>query len=359
MKRNPDTQRVGTAAVLSGALLLLVQSSAAAESVRSALKLCAHVLIPSLFPYMVVSSLIVSFGCTDSLGRLFAPLCRALRLPPDSAGAILLGALCGFPVGAKTACELYGDGRLSRTQTERLIAVSNNTGPAFVIEVVGAHFWGSRGFGLTVYAAQIVSALLIGGVYARVRKDTEVEREGGTPACRRVPKDVLSRIAEAVSAAATSVLTVCGFVVFFAVALTFLKRFCSGAPWVLPPIAAVLEFTGGVTYSANLGGAFGAFLSGFAVGWSGISVFAQCKFFTAPIGVRLAPAAICKALQGFLTGGAAAIFYRFAYHPSAPVSTVIPVSDSPTVYVLAEVALLVLFCLLPAFFTHGRSRISS
>ncbi len=351
---------MGSAAVLSGALLLLVQSSAAAESVRSALKLCAHVLIPSLFPYMVISSLIVSFGCTDSLGRLFAPLCRALRLPPDSAGAILLGALCGFPVGAKTACELYVDGRLSRAQTERLIAVSNNTGPAFVIEVVGAHFWGSRGFGLAVYAAQILSALLIGVVYARVRKDVGEGREEKPHFCRRrSSKDVLSRIAEAVSAAATSVLTVCGFVVFFAVALTFLKRFCSGAPWVLPPIAAVLEFTGGVTYSANLGGAFGAFLSGFAVGWSGISVFAQCKFFTAPIGVRLAPAAICKALQGFLTGGAAAIFYRFAYHPSAPVSTVIPVSDSPTVYVLAEVALLILFCLLPAFFTRGRSRISS
>ncbi|MBQ8747540.1 MAG: hypothetical protein IJZ08_06710 [Clostridia bacterium] len=360
MKRNPVSVRMGTVAVLSAAFMLLVQSSAAAEGARSALKLCAYVLIPSLFPYMVISSLIVSFGCAEMLGCLLSPLCRLLHLPRDAAGAILLGALCGFPVGAKTACELYTDGRLTRTQTERLIAVANNTGPAFVIEVVGAHCWGSRGFGLTVYAVQILSALVIGAVYARVHKDPAEDSEACSAPRRLLPpKDVLTRIAEAVSSAAFSVLTVCGFVVFFAVSLTLLARLFAEASWILPPVASAAEFTSGVTYSAKIGGAFGAFLSGFSVGWSGISVFAQCKVFTSPIGVRLAPAAICKALQGIITGTAAALYFRFVYQPSASVSTVLPVADSPMPFVLAEVELLVLFCLLPTLFSRGRSSIAS
>lgn len=351
MKKCLPYSRLASLAVLLAAMLLLAQSDAAEDAARGALKLCAHVLIPSLFPYMVISSLIVSLGTADLLGRFLSPVCRALHLPKEAASAILLGALCGFPVGAKTACELCREGQLNRPQTQRLIAVANNTGPAFVIEVVGAHCWGSRGLGLTVYIAQILSALLIGVLYARICKKEESDGEAHADVPNpRSSCDILSRVADAVSSGAFAVLNVCGFVVFFAVALTLAENIFSQVPCLLPPLAAMVEFTSGVMYAARLGGTAGAFLTGFAVGWSGVSVFAQSKIFTSPLGVRLTPAAVCKAGQGILTGIAAAVYCRFFYIPSAPASTCIPVADSPTLFVLAEVLMLVLFCLVPAFF---------
>ncbi len=342
--------------VLFAAFLLFVSADASSEAAYGALKICANVLVPSLFPYMVISSLIVSFGSARLLGGLLSPLCRILRLPRDAAAAIVLGALCGFPVGAKTACSLYEDGRLNRSQTERLIALANNTGPAFVIEVVGAHFWGSRGFGLTVYAAQILSAILIGIVYARRSWERErAEEETVVPACRFAKrKDVLSCVAEAVSSAAYAVLCVCGFVVFFAVVLALLSQLLQKAQWILPPIASFLEFTGGALYSSRLGGEAGAFLSGFAVGWSGVSVFAQCKTFAAPLGIRLAPAAIGKAVQGIITGIAAAVYVHFFYTPSVSVSGCIPVRDTSVLLVVCELAALVLFCFIPMLFPKSR-----
>ncbi len=354
MIRKGASRRAAALGVLFAAVLLLKGSAAATESARGALKLCARVLIPSLFPYMVISSLLVTLGTARLFARVFSPICRPFRLPGDAASAIFLGALCGFPVGAKTACDLYRSDRLTVRQTERLIAIANNTGPAFVIEVVGAHCWGSRGFGLTVYAAQILASLVIGLVGTRVsmgRDDAEPPPQK-TVGCVVSRTDILTALADAAASSALSVLTVCGFVVFFAVSLSLvgdlLTRLGVGA--LVPYLAAVCEFTGGVALSAQMGGVTGAFLTGFAVGWSGISVFAQCKTFTSPLGLRLRFAAVCKFFEGILTGGAAAVYYRFFFTPSVTVSTCLPVSDTPTYFVLAEVGLLVLFCLVPALF---------
>lgn len=336
--------------VLCAAILLLTRAEAAEEAAIRALKLCATVLIPSLFPYMVISGLIVSTGAAQVMGRPLSPLCGKLfRLPGEAAGAMLLGALCGFPIGGQAACRLYEDGRLTRPQTERLIAIANNTGPAFVIEVVGAHYWGSRGLGLTVYLAQILSAALIGAVYARLRPDPQVLHTSAAPPRPVRRKDLLTKLSESVANSAVSVLTVCGFVVFFAVFLSLLARLLTdwGAEWLLPFLGAAAEFTSGTAFAADTGDICGAFLTGFAVGWSGLSVFAQCKVFTAPLSIRLLPAALCKAAQGLLTGAAAAVYTAFFFSPSVTASSCVPLTDTPTYLVLGEVILLILFCLVP------------
>ncbi len=337
-------------AVLSATLLLLLRAEDAGNTATGALKLCASVIIPSLFPYMVISALIVSTGAAQLLGKPLSPLCeRLFRLPGEAAGAMLLGALCGFPIGAQAACRLYDEGQLTKSQTERLIAVANNTGPAFVIEVVGAHFWKSRGLGLTVYLAQILSALLIGAVYARLRPDPE-NTTAATHASRPIRKgDLLTKLAEAVSGSALSVLVVCGFIVFFAECLSLLTFLLqkTGTYFLLPFLSAAVEFTSGTSFAAETGGIVGAFLTGFAVGWSGLSVFAQCKVFTAPLGIRLRTAAICKAVQGVLTGGAAAVYTAFFFTPSVTASACVPLTDTPAWLVIGEVVLLILFCLVP------------
>ncbi len=356
-KRKRFQGRVISLAILFGAGILLVQSARAGEAALAAVKLCATVIIPSLFPYMVISSLIVTFGATRFLEKHLAPLNRLLfRLPGAASSAILLGALCGFPIGAKTACSLYENGRLKKAEAERLIAIANNTGPAFVIEVVGAHFWGSRGFGLFVYAAQILSAILIGFFYARFGKTDTKKAESVSLSPVHAKRDILTELASAVSDSALSILIVCGFVVFFAVGLSMLESILAVARGeiFLPILSAFTEFTAGTSYAAKLSGLPGAFLTGFALGWSGLSVFAQCKVFTAPLKLRLAPTALCKFFQGILTGLLAALYHRFFFTPSTVTSSCIPVTDTPDLLVLGEVVLLILFCLLPILYEKKR-----
>ena len=107
------------------ALLLLPEVSA--QAARDAMLLCAQTLIPSLFPFFVLSSLLIACGASELLSALLSPLMRPLfGLSGAGAAALALGLCGGYPVGARTAAELVENGALSRDEGERLLAFCNN-----------------------------------------------------------------------------------------------------------------------------------------------------------------------------------------------------------------------------------------
>ena len=343
-------RRAASLAPVLAAVLFLACAHVLSDAARNALSLCARVLIPSLFPYMVISSMIVSLGAAETLGRPLATLTRRfLRLPGAAAGAMLLGALCGFPIGAKAACELFRRGTLSREQAERLIAAANNTGPAFLIEIVGIRLWHSASLGMLLYTLQLFLAFLIAAAAARRAPIPPKESNGAAAA---PAPSLFSSFADAIEESASATLGICGMIVFFACLLSLAERLLTAfsLETLLPAAAAVLEFSAGTGAAAVLGGRAGLFLTGFAVGFSGLSVFAQSMRFTAPLKLSLHTAFFSKLLQGLLLGGAAA--WLGASSLAAPAAALKPILylAPPTPWMLTEIGLLILFCLFPVIF---------
>ncbi len=322
--------------LLAAAAALVSGRAASADAARDALSLCARIVIPSLFPYMVVSSMTVSLGAEEIMGRPLRPLlCRILRLPDAAAGAFLLGTLCGFPIGVRAASALYARGKLTKEEAERLAAIANNVSPAFLVGVVGAVYWHSAAFGALLYAVQLLAALLIGAVYARSAPrpwDAAAEKER-----RTAPKaaDWAAAFTASVGEAASSVVTVCGFVVFFSCLFSAFSSIARsvGLDGAVLWAAPFFEMTAGVGRAAAHGGSLGLFLTGFAVGWGGLSVCAQAEAFAAPHGLSLRRMLAAKLLQGCVTGAAACtLAARFpAVTASAAADAASPLSPAPLV----------------------------
>ena len=95
-----------------------------------ALTLCAGTVIPALFPFMVITGLLVRLGFGQWLAPDMAGLMASLfRLPGCAGSALLLGLVGGYPIGARTAAELYTSGDLTRQEAERLLTFCNKTRP--------------------------------------------------------------------------------------------------------------------------------------------------------------------------------------------------------------------------------------
>ena len=110
-----------TAALLISAAALVFAPEEAMEGAKSGLTLCLNVIVPSLFPFFVLSSLVVDLGIAARLGRLLEPIMRPLfRVSGSCAGALVLGFIGGYPVGARTALQLYQQGFCTKTEAERL-----------------------------------------------------------------------------------------------------------------------------------------------------------------------------------------------------------------------------------------------
>ncbi|MBE6617708.1 MAG: hypothetical protein E7627_07230 [Ruminococcaceae bacterium] len=323
--------------------LLLVFEKDAAGAAREALSLSVSSVIPSLFPYMVVSSVIISLDLLQPVYSLISTE-KLFGLPRVSAQVILCGIVCGFPIGALGAKRLYENGSITKAQAAKLWAISSQTSPSFLIGAVGG-WWHSPGFGLFLYLCQIFFAFVAGFILSRVQNEGE-ELSVDIPPEKCTFMEALCR---GISESSLSCLAITGYIVFFRVIAVM-------ASAVLPPLApifmTVFEFSTGAFFGSTTGGIPGAAITGFAVGFSGLAVFMQCVNFTEKHGIPSGRYVTVKLCEGVFLGAAAAIF-----------SKIIPLSPSASVFSpLLTTGLPLLICKLGILFavfflsTYARRR---
>ena len=301
-----------TLGILFCMLLFLRDPTLGREAVLRGLRISALNVLPSVFPFLVFSDLLIS---GNALPKGFSKvLQRLFRLPAEGCTAILLGWVCGFPVGARCAATERKNGLLSADQAERAVAIACVPSPAFLIGGVGVGLFGDRSVGLFLYATAILSATTV-GVFSAFRGAKEHLKEDVFPTIPPLPDPFAVRLTNAVRNAAHAALYLCAYIVFFsavgAAAEAVLSRF--GAPdFCKALVSCFLELSKGVTDAAALPNPPSALLlCTAAVGWTGLSVHFQTLAACDGSGLRFGRYFFRKGLQALLCVGLAAIRLLF------------------------------------------------
>ena len=119
--------------------LSLIQSHVTFIGASSGLLLWFQTLVPTLFPYMIFSALIVRTRGLDYLGIFLGGLFQKIfRVSSAGSFAVISGFLCGYPMGARVTADLILAGRITREEGNYLLTFTNNTSPAFIINFICA-----------------------------------------------------------------------------------------------------------------------------------------------------------------------------------------------------------------------------
>lgn len=321
------------AGLLWATLALILWPEQAMEAMRDGVTLCGNVILPSLFPFFVLSSLVVDLGLAAYLGRALEGLMRPLfRVSGSCAAAVALGFIGGYPVGARTALQLYQQGLCSKPEAERLLAFCNNSGPAFILGVVGAGIFGDSRVGFLLYLTHALASMLVGLLF-RFYGGSE-RRHATSP--RPKPIQVVTVPAAftgAVVRSLQSTLNICAFVVFFSVVLQLLSAFGAFAAlaellaligfepdWARRLVAGLLELSSGVSSlrgGTHLAGRVS--MAAFMLGWAGLSVHCQVLSFLVDSGLSAKTYLAGKLCHGLIAAGLTWCLTRL-FPLSAPVA---------------------------------------
>ena len=330
---------LGCAVGLTAAGLLL-WPGAGAEGVQEGLLLCGGVLIPALFPFLVLSSLAVELGFSRCLGTLLSPMMYPLFRVNGSCGAALaLGLVGGYPVGARTAVQLYESGQCSKAEAERLLAFCNNCGPAFTLGVVGVGLFGSSRVGLLLCAVHVLSALLVGILFRFYGGQEKFS-------CSRPDHtgfqavSLSAALTRSVAGAVRSSLSITGFVLTFSVLLRLFRQSglmgCSarllspllGPVWAERFLTGFLELSSGVSSLTDGPPLLRLTAAAWMLGWGGLSVHGQVLAFLGDSGLSARPHFFGKILQGCISSFFILLFVGIfhlggeisCFSPSVPLS---------------------------------------
>lgn len=205
-------------------LILILDGKTAMTGAQIGVDLCIRTVIPSLFPFFLLSILLTNALSGNSLSFL-RPIEMLLGIPEGTESILLTGFLGGYPTGAKSLATAYHSNQIKKEDADRMLSFCSNAGPAFLFGMVSPLF-PNRAAAFILWGIHIVSALLVAILHPSSQS---------TVAISQVKKKLT--IAEAMHSSILVMSTVCGWVVVFRVILAFLERWFL---WLFPTVVQVV-----------------------------------------------------------------------------------------------------------------------
>ncbi len=318
------------------ALLLALYPAASLSASLRGIAIWWDVLFPALFPFFVLSELMLGFGIVHFFGMLLDPLMRPIfRLPGIGGFVVTMGLASGYPVGSRLTAQLRERGQINRAEGERMIAFTTTSDPIFLIGAVSVGFFHDVTLAPVLAAAHYGGALIIGLLARYHDRDAPptpsmTGHAGGGSLRAAVFAMHAARIADgrslgtllqdAVRSALRLMIVVGGLVVFFSVVMelfsqTGLLEVLSGLLHALLaaiglPMQLSSAFVNGlfeVTLGAKAASESGAPLihrtaaAALILSWAGLSVQAQIASLISHTDLRFKPFLVARLLHGVIS----------------------------------------------------------
>ncbi|MFS1514093.1 sporulation integral membrane protein YlbJ [Chengkuizengella sp. SCS-71B] len=347
-------------------LLILVYPTISFNAAIRGIIIWWDVLFPALFPFLVVSEILLGIGIVHFFGTLLDPIMRPLFRVPGIGGFVMtMGFASGYPVGARLTSKLWEQKLINQVEGERLVAFTSTSDPIFLIGAVSVGFFHDVNLALVLaishYGAGIIVGLLMryhGKNTSNAVSQIKTKQKGFIlfRAFQSMHKARLEDgrtlgiiISEAVEASIKLIFVIGGLVVFFSVILEILTTihfldlfyllFQSLMPLFGFPVElsqVIINGTFEVTLGAKSAGEANTSLiaktaaAAFVVSWSGLSVHAQIASILHFTNLRYTPFIIARLLHGFIAAGIVYLIFEPVHSYQSSFSFILPTVSGET-----------------------------
>jgi len=237
-----------------GILLFLLYPEVVNRGAKTGLLLWFHTVLPALLPFMILSTFMVKENITGVVSRVAAPVfCRLFGVSRAGCYPVVIGFLSGYPVGARTVAQVYGQGMITREEAQYILSFCNNASPMFMLEYIGLECMNLR-VPAQLCALLYLSALL-NALWARIGNRyhfTDREEKGETGISRRRGNWIAS-LDESILDAFVVIAKVGGYMLLFSILALWMEN--------VLPVGDVIKYIGIGVLEITTGGALFARLT--------------------------------------------------------------------------------------------------
>ena len=294
------TRNLSSFLCVSLAILMIFFGRVIKDSIYSGLLFSLTAIIPTLFPFFILSDIWSSLFYVDPSGWLSRGFEKIFKANGCAISALISGLVCGFPIGVKILSDLYQKEKITKEELEYLSGFANNPSCAFVISGIGAGIYNDINIGALLYLVVILSSVITGYIF----RPKVMEHNKG----KEISRQTFNFAASIKNAGLTSI-NVVACIIFFSGLIGLTSSIVKNTT-IINLISLFLEVTNAVELifsTKHLTLYYKLILTAFALGFSGFSVHIQAFGFM-PREISKARYLIMKVVQGTISSLLIALF---------------------------------------------------
>lgn len=301
-------------------LFCIIYPESMISSTKSALTLWATIIVPSLFPFMILSNLIQQTAVPFILGKTLSPLMNIIfSLPGISSLAIILGMTGGYPIGAKVTSDLLKENSITKQDANHLITFVNNAGPLFMLGAIGIGIYKNIYVGILLLISHYLSALFIGFISKLIKKKDNKNNHNNSQISFNILKlsEIGTVLNETIKKSIDIILSIGGFIILFSIISSLIEKtkILSLIGSIIFPTLEIetsnaisiglLEVTNGVNKIAtinNISLLQKLIITSILLGFGGMSIHFQTLSIISKTDISFLKYILGKTFQGILSG---------------------------------------------------------
>lgn len=296
-------------------VMILTNPIIAVSGATKGLLLWFNTIIPTLLPFIILSNLMVSLNIFHYFTFFLAPITKpVLKISKNSNYAIILGMLCGFPMGAKICADLVVSKKISKNEGQYLLLFTNNVSPMFVISYIGSSTLKNESIDFFLLIAIYLTPILISFIFNKWYQNSSETFQYIDIKKTSASKSFDFRIVdEAIMNGFETVTKLGGYIILFSIISSFIQEKIEINLLAKSFILGFVEITTGINYIglSSLPHYTKTLIICMITSFGGLSSLAQTNSMIKEAGLSIKPYFFSKILTGFLSFFILLILYSF------------------------------------------------
>ncbi len=231
-------------------------------------------LIPSIFPFLLLSNLLIIYGFVDFIAKIFGPITSKIFNLPKKASFCIIGSIfTGFPTGTKYIKDLLENKDISVNDANHLITFTSYSNPIFVINVIGEGLLNNKQIGINIFTIHLLTGLLVGIIF---RNNKELKMSNNI--VKENNNIFITNLINSINDSFHLLVNILGIIIFFSIIIEIIDTFFKESIF-LYIIKGLLEITSSIINisKSNYELKIKASLIGAFISFNGFSVHFQIK----------------------------------------------------------------------------------
>lgn len=279
------------------------------SSVIKGMEIWKNNIFPSLFPFFIISHIMIEFGFIHLFKELLKPILSLFKLNASAAFVLAMSLLSGSPSNAKYTKELYKRGDLTKEEAEKTLTFTFFSSPLFVLGTLSLLYLKNRKVGFVIFVIHVLTNLLIGLIFRNYGSPSKIEKVNIKEGIRKMmleqkQKKMTNIIVKSIKEGLSTCFLILGSIVFIYIVTSALKDFLPNNPYLNASIRGILEMTQGLVATSylDMDMRYKGTLSVMLLSFGGISIYIQIISILSDTDLNTKPYIVARMLHSAISG---------------------------------------------------------
>lgn len=254
---------------------ILIHKQLVFETIHYSLNIWVNTLIPSMFPFFVISDILINYNITNFIPKFITnTFSKLFNISPTSTTIFFLSLISGFPSSARNIKNYYQKGLISLNEANHILLFTHFSNPIFILSTIAIFFLNNELYGYIVLISHYLGNFLIGIFLRNKSTITNIKNYTESPSiCQNFSKTLITSIKSSID----TLLLILGTLTSFLIVSSFIIEFLNLPSYPSAILKGILEMTMGLKDLSllNIPDIYKVVISTMFLSFGGLSVHLQ------------------------------------------------------------------------------------